>query len=256
MGYSAIVDKIKGEAGTFVTLVIEDGQGAKRELKLERRLTTQEVVSTRMLDGQIGYVRIENFDTGADKEFTDKVKNLLEAGAQGLVFDVRNNNGGIDTVMSSILDELLPEGLIISIRDKEGNEKYAPKSDAEEIALPMAVVVNRYSYSAAEFFAAALQEYDKAVVVGEATTGKGYAQSTIPLTDGSGLYLSTNTYFTPSGKSLADVGIQPDVECLLPDDVAADTTGLNPASDKQIAEAIRVVAEKMAAQTGANQPAA
>lgn len=135
---------------------------------------------------------------------------LMEQGAKGLIFDVRFNPGGYTTELVKILDYLLPEGPLFR-RESYDGQTSVDYSDAQCVDLPMAVLANESSYSAAEFFAAALQEYDAAVVVGEQTTGKGYYQNTFRLVDGSAVAISTGKYFTPKGESLAGVGVMPDV---------------------------------------------
>ena len=162
-----------------------------------------------MLDKHIGLIRIENFDLRCAEETIAAIETLLEQGAEGLIFDVRGNPGGYAEELVKILDYLLPEGDLFRTVDYAGRE-HVDTSDADCLELPMAVLVNQDSYSAAEFFAAALREYDWAVVVGQKTCGKGYFQNTLPLSDGSAVGLSVGKYFTPNGESLADVGVTPD----------------------------------------------
>ena len=141
-----------------------------------------------------------------------------------------------------MLDPLLPEGTIMTLRAKDG-EEVVYSSDAAALDIPMAVLVNADSISAAEFFAAALQEYGKAIVVGEQTIGKGYSQRTYPLSDGSALRLSDNEYFTPQGKSLIGTGVTPDVPADLPDDKAKDFYFLSPEQDDQLIAARQALDE-------------
>lgn len=236
-GADAVVDAIAGKAGTEVTVSVADTpDGAARELTMERAVVTQKMAWGEMLDDTVGYLRIENFHEGAAAQFQTALDDLLDAGAQALVIDVRHNGGGRVVEMSEMLDPLLPEGTIMTLRTKDGTETVY-ESDAEMLDLPPAVLVDAQSISAAEFFAAALQEYDRATLVGTHTTGKGRAQQTIELSDGSAVNLSVEEYFTPQGESLAGVGIAPDVEVALSDAQAVDFYFLDPQDDPQLQQA-------------------
>ena len=188
---------------------------------VERRRIEVPVATGQMLSGQIGYVRIVNFDSRCAQETLEQIKKLKQDGAKALVFDVRNNPGGYVDEMVEILDYLLPEKEIFRSVDYAGNEEIE-MSDAACLEMPMAVLVNGHSYSAAEFFAAALSEYNWATVVGEPTTGKGHFQSTITLSDGSAVNLSIGKYTTPNGVNLTEAkGIKPDVQVDLDEETAA-----------------------------------
>lgn len=167
-------------------------------------------------------------------------------GAQALIFDVRNNGGGYKDELVKILDRLLPEGILFQSEDYSGT-KQTDRSDAACIELPMAVLVNQDSYSAAEFFAAALQEYDWATVVGTKTCGKGNFQTAFTLSDGSMLNLSIGKYFTPNGRSLTDIGVTPDEPVELSDEDAAKLLygQLAHADDAQLQAAIRAIRQKI-----------
>ena len=168
-------------------------------------------VTWELLPQGIGLITISNFEDRCGEEALNALSELLDRGAKGFIFDVRDNPGGQLTQLLTILDRLLPEGPLFVSKDTQGRTD-SEYSDAECLEMPMAVLVNAGTYSAAEFFAAALREYDWAAVIGEQTTGKGYAQVTMMLSDGSALHLSTIEYFTPQGNSLAGVGLAPDVE--------------------------------------------
>jgi carboxyl-terminal processing protease len=156
----------------------------------------------------------------------------------GLIFDVRNNPGGKLSVLVRILDYLLPEGDLITLRYKDGTEDVWT-SGPECIELPMAVLINGDSYSAAEFFAACLREYDWAALVGEKTSGKGCAQGTCRLSDGSGFNLSTSEYYTSKGLSLAHVGLTPDAEVILSGEEMNHINSMDPGLDRQLERALR-----------------
>lgn len=204
------VNLIRGNAGTWVQVTVLRGD-ERLEFSVKRQKVLSVVAEGEMLPGNIGYVRINNFNTNCAKQTLAAIEMLLAQGAEALVFDVRNNSGGYVDEMNQILDYLLPEGDLFRSVSTDGKES-VDTSDAECLELPMAVLVNGYSYSAAEFFAAALREYDWAVVVGQPTTGKGYFQNTFRFSDGSAIGLSVGQYFTPSGVSLAEEGgLVPDV---------------------------------------------
>ena len=244
MSYDDLNNKVHGEPGSQVVLtILRDGR--QTEYAIEREEVQTSGVKAQMLDGNIGLIRIESFSTNVDQEFSQKLQQLLDEGAQGLVFDVRFNPGGFVEVLVNMLDELLPKGTIISIADKDGNRTNYT-SDEEQVELPMAVLTNEYSISAAEFFAACLQEYDVATVVGEHTLGKGYAQSLIPLSDGGALNISTSRYYTPKGVSLAGVGIQPDEEVEMAPEKLANFYTLQPEEDDQLQAALETLRQQIA----------
>lgn len=212
-GYSDTIAAVAGDEGTKASVTIQRAATGKVEtVEMERKTTDTIMAAGHMLkDGQTGFVRIYNFRRGSEKQVREQVEKLAAEGAKRLIFDVRNNPGGSVDSVCDALDALLPEGKIMTLRTKAGKETVY-ESDKNEVDLPMAVLVNADSISAAEFFAAALQEYGKAVVVGEQTIGKGYSQQNYELSDGSALHLSDQEYFTPNGKSLIGTGVTPDVQ--------------------------------------------
>ena len=224
----------RGEEGTFVSLTVLRGE-EELTLSVERRQIETAVAVGRMLDDTTGLVTISNFDSRCADETIAAIEDLLAQGAQKLIFDVRNNPGGYSDELVKVLDYLLPEGDLFRTERYDGQE-HVDRSDAEYLDVPMAVLVNGDSYSAAEFFAAALQEYDAAIVVGTQTCGKGYFQVTYQLEDGSAVALSIGKYFTPNGISLIDVGVTPDVEVEVDEDTALDIyyNRLDPQEDPQI----------------------
>ena len=165
---------------------------------------------------------------------------MIADGARALVLDVRHNGGGRVKEMSEMLDPLLPEGTIMTLRTKDGHETVY-SSDAEMTDLPVAVLVDEQSISAAEFFAAALQEYGRGPLVGAHTTGKGRAQQTFRLSDGSAVNLSVEQYYTPEGNSLAGVGVAPDVSVGLKEAQQADFYFLIPENDPQLQKACELL---------------
>ena len=232
---------VKGEEGTKVALTVLR-KGENMTFSVERRRIEQPVAEGKLLDGGIGLVRIHNFDARCAEETIAAIEKLRTEGARKLIFDVRNNPGGFAEELVKLLDYLLPEGDLFRSVSFDGKEK-VDTSDASFLDMPMAVLVNGNSYSAAEFFAAALQEYEAAVVVGEPTVGKGYYQQTIQLGDGSAVALSTGKYFTPKGNSLAEKGITPTVRVDVDEETASAIYygTLQPADDPQIQAAIKAL---------------
>lgn len=241
--YYDAVDAVRGEEGSDVTLIVKRGEEAPKEWKIPRKSFPKTLVRGEMLPGSIGYVRISNFDPGSDAQFKSVVDGLAGQGAKAFVMDVRNNPGGTVDSLHQILDKLLPEGDIITLKLKGEEKGTVLKSDKAELGLPMAVLTNSQSISAAEFFAAALQEYGKAVIVGEKTGGKGYSQYPFELSDGSALVLSNNTYYTPKGKSLVPDGVTPDVETALSEEQSARFYKLPLSEDPQLKAAVEAVAK-------------
>ena len=245
LGVSGARTAIRGEEGTFVQLTILRA-GQSGTVPVERRSIETAVATYEMLEGDIGYIRIANFDRRCADETNAAIDTLIAQGAKGLIFDVRNNGGGLKSELVTVLDKLLPEGTLFRSVDYKDTEQ-TDTSDASCIELPMAVLVNADSYSAAEFFAAALQEYDWAEVVGVQTCGKGNFQTAFTLSDGSLLNISIGKYFTPNGVSLTDVGITPDVVVALSEEDTAKLAygQLTTENDAQLQAAIAQISQKI-----------
>ncbi len=218
MTTSQVRDLVRGKVGTVVSLTVLR-QGERVNFSVERRNVQTPVADHEMLTADIGLVTIYNFDARCADETIAAIEALLDSGAKKLIFDVRNNPGGYASELVEVLDYLLPEGEVFHTVSYDGKEDI-DYSDADCLELPMAVLVNESSYSAAEFFAVALREYDAAVVVGTQTSGKGNFQNTFRLSDGSAVSLSVGKYYTPSGENLEGVGITPDVEVTVDEDTA------------------------------------
>lgn len=232
---------VRGETGTFVVLnILRDGK--TMDISVERRQIETQVAAAQLLEPGIGLVTIVNFDSRCAQETIAAIEELLEQGAEKLIFDVRNNPGGYKDELVKVLDYLLPEGPLFRSEDYRGRVE-VDTSDAACLEVPMAVLVNGESYSAAEFFAAALREYDAAVIVGEKTCGKGYFQVTYELKDGSAVGLSIGKYTTPNEVSLAGVGIEPDITVEVDEETDYQVYAglLNPEEDPQIQAAVNAL---------------
>ena len=202
---------IRGEAGTTAVLEVLGTGGATRTVEVRREAVATDPVSYEMLEDSVGYVKLANFYGNSAQRLKEAVEDLRAQGARALVFDMRNNGGGYLTQLTEMLDFLLPEGPIFISRSRSGREEVI-QSDAACVDLPMAVLVNEDTYSAAEFFAAQLQEDGAAVIVGVPTSGKGYSQQTFPLPHGGALNISTAAYFTGDGTSLIGTGLRLDAQ--------------------------------------------
>lgn len=239
LGYEGAVNALVRDEGVKVNVTM-----SRNGETTEKTLTCQEVVKqyifSELLEGNVGYIRITEFSSGAQDGFLAAVENLISSGADSFVFDVRNNPGGDLNVLISILDRILDKKDLF-IEEYQNGQRYTFTSDETGLSYPMAVLCNQHSYSAAEYFAAVLQEYDVATVVGEATTGKGYGQSTIELSDGSAMVLSVIRYYTPEGRSLKESGVIPDQEVTLAEDQMALVGRMDPTEDAQLAAAVAVV---------------
>lgn len=216
MDITGVRNLVTGKPGTYVAFRVLR-KGEPLSFSVERRKVETPVAVGEMLEQNVGLVTIENFDSRCADESIAAIEALMEQGAKALIFDVRNNPGGYADELVKLLDYLLPEGDLFRTVRYDGKE-HTDTSDKNFMDLPMAVLVNENSYSAAEFFAAALKEYDAAVIVGEQTVGKGYYQTTYPLSDGSAIALSIGKYYTPNGINLSEAGgLTPDI-CIALDD--------------------------------------
>ena len=238
-----LLQMISGEENTTVNLTILR-EGKQQTVTVTRRTLVSEVVGLQLLAGGVGLITIKNFNENCKTQAIAAIEELRLQGATKLIFDVRYNPGGYVDELVPLLDYLLPEGVLFQTEDYAGN-KDVKNSDASFLDMPMAVLVNQQSYSAAEFFAAALSEYEAAIVVGEQTYGKGYFQSVYKLPDGSAVGISIGKYYTPEGKNLAGVGITPDIAVpISQEESAALKAGkLPPEEDVQLQAAIAALSK-------------
>lgn len=225
---------IMGKKNTAVVITLLRGEETL-EIPVTRKVIHSKVAESMLLSENVGYIVIDNFHDGAAEDTIGEIERLMEQGAAKLVFDVRDNPGGYVDEMVKLLDYLLPEGVLFRSVSSAGKEE-VETSDADCLELPMAVLINGNTYSAAEFFAAALTEYEWAITVGEPTVGKGYYQNTIELGDGSAVQLSTGAYTTPNGVNLTEVGgLVPQVQA----DPAEETVTVE--ADPQVMAAIQAL---------------
>lgn len=241
-GQAAGVDAVRGEEGTEVTLTVLGLDGESREVTVKRASVENLSVEYELLPGGVGYVDVNNFYTHSARQLTAAVDDLVSRGAEALVFDLRDNGGGYVDELTEMLDHLLPEGPIFRSQNKRGRE-VVTWSDADRIDLPMATLVNADTYSAAEFFAAQLQESLGAPIVGVETSGKGYSQQALPLANGGALNLSTGKYTTGAGVSLVGAGVTLDAEVSLTEEesLALWAGTLDHGADPQLQKALELL---------------
>lgn len=239
--FDTISDKIRGKSGTKVTIeLLRDDETITLEIK--RRAVEIQKVSSQIINDNIGYIYIENFDGNVAKQFKEEYEKLISEGIKSLIVDIRNNGGGLVDEVLDIADMFTNKGetLLIESDNKENEIKHESKEE-KEINMNVVLLTNEYSASASEILAGILKEnVENATVVGNTTYGKGVIQSVYQLTDGSGLKITTNEYFTPSHQKINNIGIEPDVKI---DDYSFDGI-LDEENDTQLKKAIDVLRKK------------
>lgn len=215
----SIADYIKGEEGTTVNLVVER-DGERLSFEITRAKVNTNPITIKVLDNNIGYLKLPSFDQGTADDFKEKVKELQGNGAKKLIIDLRNNGGGIVNEATDIADYLLDKGkTIISTSDNKEKKEVTYSKNDPIFDMPVVVLVNGNSASASEILVCSLQDNERATIVGTTTFGKGIIQTLLSLTDGSGLKITTEEYYTPKGITIHKVGITPNEVVELPNDV-------------------------------------
>lgn len=222
MELSSAVALIKGDKGTSVTLEVIRGT-ERLTFSAVRDAVEAKTVSYTLLDNNIGYLSISQFEEVTTKQFKAAVEDLQSQGMKGLVIDIRNNPGGLLDTVVGMLKYMLPDGLIVYTEDKQGNRKEYKGQDNDEFNLPLAVIVNGNSASASEIFAGAIQDYGKGTIIGTQTYGKGIVQTVKPLTDGSAIKFTIAKYFTPKGQDIHGKGVTLDMVVEYDTDADVDT---------------------------------
>lgn len=241
---SDLVQKIRGEEGTTVHLKIYRASTKKTfEVDVERKNVELPSITSKMLDGGIGYIQISEFQSKTEEQFKSALADLKKQGMKSLIVDVRSNPGGLITAAANILDQILPKGTVVYTEDKYGKrEDYT--SDSKCLKCPIAVLVNENSASASEIFAGAIKDYNYGTLIGTKTFGKGIVQTVFPLEDGDAVKITTAKYYTPKGNYIHGVGIEPDINLTYkysgPEDETYDMK-----YDNQVQKAIKVLTEKM-----------
>ncbi|SDZ20973.1 carboxyl-terminal processing protease [Proteiniborus ethanoligenes] len=241
------VKHMKGEPGTEVLLTImrKDLEGNSQifDKNIKREEIRIKSVKSNMLKDNIGYIRIISFDDFTYNDFMAHLKELQNKGMKGLVLDLRNNPGGLLDISAKIADELMGEGTIVYTETKKKEREYL-KSDKNKLGIPLTVLVNEGSASASEILSGALQDTKEGTIIGTTTFGKGVVQRIKELSDGSGFKITVSEYFTPNGRNIQGIGIEPDIIVEIPKDV--EQIGVeNLEEDTQLQKAIEVVKEKI-----------
>lgn len=246
MDLSLLVNNyVKGEEGSQLTITVyRENTDEYKDITLTRRPIDVQTVSGKMLDDEIGYISVAEFDRVTADQFKSKIEELQSEGMKRLIIDLRNNPGGEVTTVVSMADYILKDGgRILTVANKKGTEETYDAEDGHSLEIPMVVLVNGNSASASEVFTGAMKDYGVATIVGTKTFGKGIVQTLMPLSDGSAIKLTTDHYYTPNGNDIHGKGIEPDVEVEL-DEEAAKEVVIPEEKDNQLQKAIEVVKEK------------
>ena len=238
MDLNAIVAHIKGERDTPVVITVyRPSTDETLDLTVYRDKIEVPTIESQMLENDLGYIQVVEFEGVTAKQFAERIQGLKDDGMKGLIIDLRDNPGGLLDVVLDMLDQMLPEGTLLTTGDKNGNgEKFT--SDAEHyFDLPLVVLVNENSASASEVFTGAIRDYNAGLVVGVRTFGKGIVQSIFPLNDGSAIKLTVSRYFTPSGECIHGEGITPDIVVPLNEELKTQST-ITQEEDNQLQTAI------------------
>jgi carboxyl-terminal processing protease len=232
LGYTSAVNLLKGNVGTTATFNVLRGN-VNVPFSIVRKSYDTQTVQSRMI-GNIGYVRIVEFDSNTPTQFSTQVDSLVSKGAKGIIFDVRNNPGGLLDSAEKVIDKLVPAGAIVRAKYKNGKITTLASSAANQVNLPMAVLTNQNTASAAELFTAALKDYGKGKSIGTKTYGKGTMQEVINLQDGTALDLSVAYFYPPTSDNFEGVGVAPDISATLSQDKMDRLYSLSDSEDDQL----------------------
>lgn len=237
---------LNGHQGTKVVALVRRG-GEEFLMDMTRRTVVAPTVYSRIIpETEVGYIIIKEFSSTTSDQFNRELDRVISAGAKSLVFDLRDNKGGVMRQATRILDRLAPAGIIYTAQRKDGTVEEV-RSDANSIDLPMSVITNANTASAAELFAQVLKDYDMAKTVGVATAGKGVMQDIIKLSDGSAIDLTVAYYNPPVSPNFDGVGVLPDFEVTMAEE---DWTVLDQETDPQLKKAIEVASAGVKAEEG------
>lgn len=239
---STVTSWLKGEEGTTAQLVIYRN-GEEMEFTVVRSVVEDQTVDYRMLEDQLGYIQIATFETVTTKQYIEAVDDLDSQGANGLIIDLRDNGGGVFDSAITMVDRMLKDGRIVSVKNKSGEEKVYETTDQLSYDKPVVILINKNTASASEVFSGAMKDHGLATLVGQKSYGKGIVQTIMSLADGSAIKLTTAEYYSPNGTNIQGTGFEPDVEVEL--DLDAFTDGYSLEEDSQIQKAIEVLKEKV-----------
>ncbi len=235
---SEVVARVKGKEGSTVKVTIMRGT-EEMDLELVRKTISVPTVEYEMLDNNMGYIIISEFDEITTSQWMEAYETLKQQGMTSLIVDLRNNPGGGLSVVAEILDSILPEGMIVYHEDKNGQREEYKSDEEHKIEVPLAVLVNGNSASASEIFAGAVKDYGIGTLIGTTTFGKGIVQQMVSLGDGSAMKVTISKYYTPNGVCIHGTGIEPDIQ------VEFDAEAYEKdESDNQLQKAIEVLSQK------------
>lgn len=244
MDLNEVVAMIRGESGSKVDVeVIHEGSSEPVKLAVERRQIEVQTVEWEVLENNIGYIQITQFDDVTTQQFKDGMEELKKQGIKGLIVDLRDNPGGSLSTVLNILDMLLPKGIYTYLVDKNGNREDYKGYHAATYDYPMVVLVNENSASASELFTGAVHDYEKGTIVGTKTFGKGIVQQIFSLKDGTGVKVTMAKYYTPNGVCIHKTGIEPDVFVEL--DEGEYPSRIDYEDDEQLQKAVEIIKTKM-----------
>lgn len=236
-GFNEAVEAMNGSEGTSITLTVRRN-GVDTDYTFTRRSIELVTVTGELIDGSIGYIKIDGFKQNTPDQFINTLQHLTSNGAKALIFDLRDNPGGLVESVEECLDPLLPEGVIAIAEYKDGHSETIVYSDSSELDMPMTVIVNKNTASAAELFAASLRDFGKAELVGEKTYGKGVMQITTEMENGGAVVLTVAEYRTTVSECYDKIGLNPDYTVV--DDNADDDY------DVQYYEAMNIINRALA----------
>ena len=236
-----VVNMIRGEIGTSVLIkVYRETENDYVEITVTRDKVEAQTVNTTMMENNIGYLGITEFDSVTPQQFNEGMQELRDQGMKALILDLRSNPGGSLSAVCEIARQILPAGDIVYTVDRDGNREDYTCDGANELDIPLVVLVNGYSASASEILSGSIKDYGKGTIVGETTYGKGVVQRIFPFEDGTAVKLTISNYFTPNGNNINGIGIEPDVE------IALDTEAYaKDGSDNQVEKAVEIINEKL-----------
>lgn len=240
-----VVALLRGEAGSTVTMRVRRGDQTL-SFDLQRAEITVDRAESRMIGEDIGYIQLHEFSGNGQELTLQALRELKKQGAKGFILDLRDNPGGALDQAQAIADELVPKGPTVNFRDNKGN-KSSLTSDARALDMPLVLLINENSASASELLAGCVKDYEAGTLVGTNTFGKGIVQSLIPINGNSALKITTQQFFTPNGHTIHGVGIAPDVEVDLPQELKDNPTSITPENDVQLQKGLEILREKIAA---------
>jgi carboxyl-terminal processing protease len=238
------VSMMKGKEGEEVTVTISRQGKDSFNLTMKRAKIELVTVTGEMLENNIGYIQLSMFDENTGKNFDKKLKELKDKGMRGLVLDLRSNPGGLlDTCVDVTSNFVEKDRVIVSTKDKQGNEKAYKSKGGMAVGMPLVILTNEGTASASEILSGAVKDYKAGTLIGTTTFGKGVVQTMLPYKDGTALKVTISKYFTPNGEDIHKKGVKPDLEVLYPQDLLEKP--YDRATDPQFSKALEIIKGKI-----------